>query len=275
MLATRRAGAPGVNMRLALRELGGEGPPLVILHGLYGSSRNWTTAGRRFAERYQVLALDLRNHGDSPHAPDMSYSMLAADVGETLDDLGLGRVSLLGHSLGGKTAMRFACDAPERVTHLLVADIAPRAYAVDPSPVDAMLAISLEAVTRRSEADERLAEHIADVELRQFLLTNLERRRANLERTGEGFAWRIDLQAIRNNLAELGRSPLGPLDRYDGPVDFFAGGRSQYFAPSDLEAARRYFPRARAHLLADSGHDVHIDARDELVAALFAAADAA
>jgi esterase len=255
-------------VRLALRELGGEGPPLVILHGLYGSSRNWTTAGRGIAERYRVLALDLRNHGDSPHAPDMSYPTLAADVGETLGELGLGRVALLGHSLGGKTAMRFACDAPDRVAHLLVADIAPRAYAVDPSPVTAMLAISLDGVTRRSEADERLAEHLADSELRQFLLTNLER-------TGEGFAWRIDLRAIRDNLTELGRSPLGPLDRYDGPVDFFAGGRSQYFAPSDLEAARRYFPRARAHVVADSGHDVHVDGRDEFVAALFAATEAA
>jgi pimeloyl-ACP methyl ester carboxylesterase len=111
-----------------------------------------------------------------------------------------------------------------------------------------------------------MAERIADPPLRQFLLTNLER-------TAEGgFAWRIDLRAIRDQLPELGRSPVAAGDRYEGPVDFFAGGRSPYFALSDLEPARRFFPRARAHVFEHSGHDVHIDARDELIAAVLAAA---
>jgi pimeloyl-ACP methyl ester carboxylesterase len=218
------------------------------------------------AARFRVLACDLRNHGDSPHAPGMSYRELAADVLETLDEVVATPVTLLGHSLGGKTAMRLACDAPARVTHLLVGDIAPKEYAVDPTPVEAMLAVSLEGVTRRAEVDERLAEHLEDASLRQFLLTNLERR-------GAGFAWRSDLQAIRDDLPALGRAPVGPGDRYDGPVDFFYGGRSRYVSASDLEPARRFFPHARAHALPDSGHDLHIDARDAFVAAVLAAAD--
>jgi pimeloyl-ACP methyl ester carboxylesterase len=251
-------------MRLAIRELGGDGPPLVVLHGLYGSSRNWTTAGKLLAARFRVLAFDLRNHGDSPHAPGMSYPTLAADLLETIDDVIATPVTLLGHSLGGKTAMRAACDAPARVAHLLVADIAPKQYAVDPTPVEAMLAASLEGATRRAEIDQQLAERLDDPSLRQFLLTNLERNAA-------GFAWRIDLRAIRDDLPELGRSPVGPSDRYDGPVDFFYGGRSPYVSPSDLESARRTFPRARGHVLPDSGHDVHVDARDAFVAAVLAA----
>jgi pimeloyl-ACP methyl ester carboxylesterase len=251
-------------MRLYARELGGGGPPLVVLHGLYGSSRNWTTAGRALAARFRVVALDLRNHGESPHAPQMSFEALAADVRETCSAMGLERVVLLGHSLGGKTAMRLACDAPERVGHLLVADIAPKAYTVDPAPVEAMLAVRLEGVTRRTEVESQMAERIADPALRQFLMTNLER-------TGNGFAWRLDLRAIRAALPELGRSPVREGDRYDGPVDFFAGGRSVYFSAADLDPARRFFPRARAHVFESSGHDVHIDALDELVAAILEA----
>ena len=171
---------------------------------------------------------------------------------------------LLGHSLGGKTAMRLACDAPELVRHLLVADIAPKAYAVAASPVEAMLAVRLEGVTRRGDVDAQMAERIADPELRQFLLTNLER-------TDGGFAWRLPLRFIRDQLDVLGRSPVVEGDRYDGPVDFFAGGKSEYFAAGDLEAARRTFPRARAHVFEHADHDVHIDARDELVAAVFEA----
>jgi pimeloyl-ACP methyl ester carboxylesterase len=251
-------------MLLYVRELGGDGPPLVILHGLYGSSRNWATAGKLLAARFRVVALDLRNHGESPHAPEMTYPLLAADVVETLEHLGLDRVVLLGHSLGGKTAMRLACAAPARVQHLLVADIAPKPYIVDPTPVQAMLGVSLDGVTRRAEVEEKVMRSVDDAALVRFLTTNLER-------TDGGFAWRIDLAAIQRSLPALGASPVGEGDLFDGPVDFFAGGRSPYFAPTDLAAARRYFPRARAHVFAGSGHDVHVDARDEFVAALLAA----
>lgn len=251
-------------MLLFARELGGDGPPLVVLHGLYGSSRNWATAGKLLAASFRVVALDLRNHGESAHAPEMSYPLLAADVAETLDRLGFARVVLLGHSLGGKTAMRLACDVPQRVVHLIVADIAPKRYAVDPSPVEAMLAVSLAGVTRRAEVEEQLTARLGDASLVRFLSTNLER-------TGDGFAWRIDLEAIRRSLPSLGESPVADGDRFDGPVDFFAGEKSPYFASGDLEPARRFFPQARAHVLAGSGHDVHIDARDEFVAAVLAA----
>ncbi len=251
-------------MKLAHRDLGGGGrPALVVLHGLYGSSRNWATAGRRLADRFAVVAVDLRNHGASPHDPDCSYQALAGDVVELLDELELERLTLMGHSLGGKVAMRVACVAPDRIERLYVLDIAPKQYRRDPSLLDALLSVDLAGLSRRSEVDDRLRESIPDDPTRQFLLTNLER-------CNDGFRWQANLAGLRAGFDDIARSPLRPGDRYPGPTHFIAGGRSAYLSSSDIEAAREHFPSATLDVLAESGHNVHVDGGDAFVATVFA-----
>ena len=162
-------------LTLAVRELGGTGAPLVVLHGLLGSSRNWQSAGVALAERgHRVLAVDLRNHGVSPWGDDCGYPALAGDVVACLERLALGPVHLVGHSMGGKTAMRLAMDRPDLVARLTIVDIAPRAYA-DRVRVEfaAMNALDLTAVTSRKDAEEKLAAQVPEWGMRQFILTNL------------------------------------------------------------------------------------------------------
>jgi len=160
---------------LIVRELGGAGAPLVVLHGLLGSSRNWQSAGVALAERgHRVLAPDLRNHGSSPWGDDCSYAALSADVVAMLDRLALGPVHLVGHSMGGKAAMRLVMDRPDLVARLTVVDIAPRAYS-DRVRVEfaAMSALDLSAVKSRKDAEEKLAAQVSEWGMRQFILTNL------------------------------------------------------------------------------------------------------
>jgi esterase len=256
-----------VTVELFVRDLGGEGqPPLVVLHGLYGSSRNWVTVGRALADHFHVLAVDLRNHGQSPHHPDMRYAALVSDVLATVDRLGLPRVHLMGHSLGGKVAMALACAAGERVRRLFVLDIAPRVYAADTSLLDALLAVDLGGVSRRGEVDEQLAGVIRDPGLRAFLLTNLVH-------AGGRYDWQIDLRALRAGMPDIRDNPLREGDRFDGPSLFLAGGLSRYVTEKDRPAILRHFPRARIEWLAGAGHNVHTDGGDDFLRAVFEAVE--
>lgn len=249
---------------LAHRDFGGEGKaPLVILHGLLGSSRNWASAGRDLAAHFHVLALDLRNHGASFHAVAMDYPTMAADVRAWLDAQGLRRVFLMGHSMGGKVAMRLACDSPERVERLVVVDIAPRAYpASHRREFAAMRAFDPARVASRREAEAAMAPLVTDWAMRQFLLTNLERTE------GGGFRWIVNLEAIEAALPVLEASPLGAEDRYAGEALFLLGGRSRYFVEGDEAVVAAHFPRARIERIAESGHNPHFETREAFVAAV-------
>ena len=247
---------------LAHRDFGGEGrPPVVILHGMLGSSRNWQTAGRDLAAWFHVRALDLRNHGDSFHAREMSYPLLAQDVIAWMDAEGLERAHLVGHSMGGKVAMRLAIDHPLRVDKLVVVDIAPKAY---PRSHDmnfgAMNRLDLTTLASRQEAEERLAADVPDWAMRKFLLTNLERVPG-----GRGFRWTINLAALTEALPVLEDRFLAPLERFDGDALFVLGGRSRYFIPGDEAATREHFPYARFATIAASGHNPHFDTREDFV----------
>lgn len=252
-------------MDLHYRYFGEEGnPPLIIIHGLLGSSRNWLTVGRELAKQYEVFAVDLRNHGDSPHAEAMDFATLSADLAAFMDARGLERAALLGHSLGGKVAMRFACEHPQRTDALVVVDIAPRAYEPhNQRDFEAMLALPADKMISRKDAEAFLAEYVMDWGQRQFLLTNLKRNEG-----GEGFAWAINLQGLHNARQTMRESPLGADDRYTGPALFVLGGKSNFVQKEDWEGIRRHFPKARIQSIEGVGHNPHIDNRNAFLAVL-------
>lgn len=236
----------------------GDGPPLALLHGLFGQATNFASVQKRLAQRFRVLALDLRNHGASPHAPGMDYATLAGDVLETLRAHAALPSALVGHSMGGKAAMAAALLAPDSVSRLLVGDIAPvpypphyRAYAA------AMAAIPLRPGLTRGEADAMLAETVAAPDIRAFLLQNL--------RFGDAPAWKIGLAEITAGLPDIEAWPTFAAP-YAGPALFVAGEHSDYIRPEDRPVIRTLFPLARFLTLKGAGHWLHADALTAFVA---------
>jgi esterase len=232
----------------------GEGPPLAILHGLFGSGRNWASIAQRLAAHHRVLALDLRNHGASPWADTMDYAVMADDVRATLHARGYRRYALLGHSMGGKVAMVAALQHGAEVERLVVVDIAPVNYPPHHLAfVRAMRQLDLANIKRRSEADAGLAPSISDSAERAFLVQNLlfEDGRAR---------WRLNLAAIEQAMPRLGEFPaLPPAAAYDGPALFIAGGQSDYLCPGHESAIRRLFPRAEIARIDNAGHWLHAE----------------
>lgn len=249
-------------MLLHHRDLGGAGlPALVILHGMLGSSRNWLTAGRDLSAAFHVFALDLRNHGSSPHADSMRYEDLMDDVRAWLEARGLARVTLLGHSMGGKTAMLLACRDPGRVERLIVVDIAPRDYfwPAHRATFAAMNELDLADLHSREEAELRFEARIPSRGMRKFIATNLER-------SAEGkWRWQINLPVLTAAVPNLEKNPLRPDDRYAGPALFIPGGKSTYVEASDHAAILHHFPAAKIRPIAESGHSPHIETRETLV----------
>lgn len=247
-------------MKVHHADLGGEGkPPLVILHGLLGSSRNWRTAGADLAGHFHVSAVDLRNHGESPHAPEHTYEHMAADVLEWLDDRGIPAAHVLGHSLGGKVVMQIACRRPERVLSSTIVDIAPRAYRVDRGAFEALLGLDLSVLRLRRDAEHALHDAIPDRGLRLFLLSNLER-------TEDGrLSWRVNLPVLADALPALRSAPLGPEERFDGPTLFVRGGKSPFIRLEDHAVILRHFPRAVIRVLPEAGHYPQVEQRPAFV----------
>ena len=239
----------------------GEGTPVALLHGLYGQARNFATVQKRLAAAgRRVLALDLRNHGASPQVPDMSYPGMAADVLETLRAEDARPCALIGHSMGGKVAMCAALANPAAVSRLLVADIAPVAYAhagAHEGYVAALAALELRPGMTRSEADAALAAAIPDPRIRGFLLLNFA--------GGERPHWRINLPAIAAALPQLVGWPE-VAGRFEGPTLFVSGGRSDYVLPEHRVAIRGLFPRARQATLKEAGHWLHADDPEGFIA---------
>jgi len=244
------------------RDLGGGGrPPLVLIHGFLGSSRNWQTTGVELAAQFHVLAIDLRNHGRSPHMPEMTYEAMLDDVLAWMDAQGLPRITLLGHSMGGKVAMQLACRHPERVEHLLVVDVAPKDYPgmAQRAEVTGMNELRLDDLKSRAEAEIRLEARVPDWAMRKFLLTNLERDDKG------GWRWIVNLPVLTQALPELVKNPLTETDRFDGPAHFILGGKSRFVAPDDYAAVRRHFPAARIDVIPEAGHNPHLDSRATFV----------
>ena len=230
----------------------GSGPPVVLLHGLFGMARNLGAVQRALAQRYRVIAMDLRNHGASPHAPDMRYATMAADVIETMEAMRALPAAIIGHSMGGKTAMQAALLRPDAVARLAVADIAPVAYPARNHPIAAAVrAIPLSAPLTRAAADAALAGAIPDAALRAFLLGNLI--------VGPSPSWRIGLEEITASLPDLEGWEAPSAPPYMGPTLFIAGDRSDFIRPEYRDTIRGLFPTSRFVTLKNAGHWLHAD----------------
>jgi pimeloyl-ACP methyl ester carboxylesterase len=245
-------------MQLYFKE-SGRGRAVILLHGLLGSSDNWHPIASRLAESFHVFAVDQRNHGQSPHSDEMNYSLLAGDLNEFMVAHGLETATVIGHSMGGKTAMQFALQFPERVEKLVVADMAPRAYAPAHERIfDAQLALDLKSFKTRQQIEDALTPEIPDLVLRRFLLKNLGRDPAGK------FFWKINLRGIAGNYRRL-REPVSAAAPFTKPTLFIRGGKSNYINPDDEPRMRALFPSAEISTITEAGHWVHADQPEEFL----------
>lgn len=240
----------------------GAGEPLLLLHGLLGSHQNLLPASRRFAERFQVFAIDQRNHGHSPHHDEMNYPALADDLARLMDRHKLATAHVLGHSMGGKTAMQFALNHAGRVRQLVVVDMSPCAY----GPRFARLLQNLrelhpERFQTRPEADRALASSVPEEALRAFLLKNL------MPAEHGGYRWRINLEAIADNYDHL-RQAIRSDQPFNGEALFLLGGKSDYVGEADRAAILQLFPRAQFESIPGAGHWVHAEKPAEFAGAV-------
>lgn len=247
-------------MQLYYRQSGSElNPPLLFLHGLFGSSVNWGRIVRHFEKRYHCIVPDLRNHGRSPHDADVSYHALVEDVGELMRELSLESVHLVGHSMGGKAAMVMALLQPRRVNSLVVVDIAPVNYAHSFSGiVGALGRINLHTLVRREEADAQLSTSLADAAVRAYLLQNLVK-------SGGRWRWRVGLENLAAGAAEVINFPQMQGQGFAGDTLFLYGARSGYVDDRGREAARRLFPRAAFVEVEDAGHWLYAEQPQQFI----------
>ncbi len=250
---------------LHLREYGaapGEGPPVLLLHGLFGSSANWHGIARRLAGAHRVLVPDLRGHGRSPAGEGISYPAMAADLIGLLDERGLAQATLIGHSMGGKAAMWLALTAPERVAALGVVDMAPVVY---PDRLGALVAalraLPLDQIADRRGAQVLLAPAVPDPGVRGYLLQNLEH-------ADGAWRWRIDLDALASAMPEIRGFPDPGTAQFPGPALFVYGTESDYVTGERLAPIRALFPLARVRPVAGAGHWVYADQPEGFLTAL-------
>ena len=242
-----------MTIELNYRDTGGEGTPLFVVHGLMGSADNWRSHIKAWQQQRRVIAVDLRNHGHSPHAEGMHYRSMAEDLLALMDRLQLEKAHLLGHSMGGKVVITLARLAPQRVASLIVADIAPQAYGHDHDKVLAGLRnLQQGKPGNRREADELLAEHVEDRATRLFLATNLERAPEG------GLRLRLGLDQIEAGYHDIMQAPAGE-GAYPGAVLVLRGGRSPYVPDSALPNLREVLPEAQVVTLEEAGHWLHAE----------------
>lgn len=239
-------------------------PPILIAHGLFGSARNWGVIAKRLSADRRVLAVDMRNHGESPWQDTHSYPDLATDLARVIAANG-GHADVLGHSMGGKSAMTLALLFPERVQRLVIADIAPVAYShTQQHLVDAMRALDLSRIETRRDADEQLAHHVDEAGVRAFLLQSLDVK---------GRCWRLNLDTLEREMPLILGWPE-PQGQFDGPTLFLSGALSDYVQPDARPAIKSLFPQAKFAKIPGAGHWLHADKPREFEAAVAAFFDA-
>ncbi len=248
-------------MSLLNHKILGGGEPLVILHGLFGSLDNWITLAKKWSTSYQVILADQRNHGQSFHDEEFSYWAMSEDLKDLLDHLELENINLIGHSMGGKTAMTFTEQYPQYLKKLIVADIGPKAYPVHHSAIiDAFYQVPVNELQSRNEADQILQHLIPEFGTRQFLLKNLAR-------TSDGFKWKMNLDVIARNIEEVGK-PTYPNSSFESQTLFINGGNSNYILKEDLNEIKSAFTNSQFITLENAGHWLHAEKPTEFYQAV-------
>jgi pimeloyl-ACP methyl ester carboxylesterase len=240
-------------MKLALRKIG-NGKPLFILHGLFGSSDNWQTLAKKFAENFTVYLVDLRNHGRSPHSVEFNYEVMSEDIKELVRDEGLNKIMILGHSLGGKVAMQFAVTYPDKVEKMIVVDIGPKKYPVtNQFVVDALDRFDPGTLPSRKEAEALLSLYIKEEGTKQFLLKNL------YWDDNQRLQWRFYFDSIKQNIKGVSEATPVPAQPLNTPVLFLKGEHSDYIFNADTKLMKEIFPNSRLEIIPNTGHWVHAD----------------
>ncbi|WP_428239800.1 alpha/beta fold hydrolase [Gynuella sp.] len=231
----------------------GQGPALVVMHGLFGSSDNWNSLTKHFSDRYRVISVDMRNHGQSFHSNEMSYVTMANDIQQLIASLGLERPVILGHSMGGKVAMQLSLSQPEAYSGVIIADIAPRHYTAHHTDIfKGLRSIPLSDLKNRKEADLILSDFVNDVTTRQFLLKSLY---LNADKQ---FQWRFNLNVLFQDYDKLLQIPPAT-GAYLSNTLFLKGARSNYILPEDKDAIEQRFPDTTLKIIADAGHWLHAE----------------
>jgi len=260
-------------MKLFVRRIG-QGTPLIILHGLYGSGDNWLTIARKLADHHEVILMDQRNHGHSAHADEHNYQVLADDLLETMDDLQLNQSVILGHSMGGKAAMWFAAGHPSRIRQLIIADIGPRSYLnaesddrhsiLHRSILESMLDVDFNRVKGLGDIDRQLEGRIPEKRLRQFLMKNIEKDEIS------GFRWKLNLPVLLKNLDNLSAGMeefvANGVVVNQFPILFIRGENSDFILQPDREMISRLFPEATIETIQHAGHWLHAEQPDAFLA---------
>lgn len=245
-------------MKLNYKEFGEGDQALIIIHGLFGSLDNWLTLAKGFSQTHKVYLIDQRNHGKSPHSDDFSYSFMAEDLEEFIADRGLSKASIVGHSMGGKTAMLFASLHPELVEKLVIVDIGPKYYPPHHQTIiKALTSLDLSVMKSRGEGDKMMAEVISEFGIRQFLLKNLTRNEQ------KQFEWKINLYGIIESIENVGEGLEVSL-HYNGSTLFIRGDRSDYILDEDVDAIQEQFPNSQLLTIQGAGHWVHAEQPEAL-----------
>ena len=240
-------------MEILHSRIQGEGQALLILHGYFGMGDNWKSQANKLSEHFEVHCIDQRNHGRSFHSDDFDYELLVEDLRVYIEHHELTNVYLLGHSMGGKTAMLFAVNHPEFVKALMVADIAPKNYPPHHHEIlDALNAVDFSKITLRNEVDDVLKQYINEEGVRQFLLKNVYRK------TKTELAFRFNLESLTENNNEVGE-PLPAFTEFEGPTLFLKGGNSGYISSDDEGLIAAHFPNSKIVTVKNAGHWLHAE----------------
>ncbi len=231
----------------------GSGKPLIVLHGFLGTGDNWLTFAKAISDHRKVYLIDQRNHGRSFHKDEHTYADLAADIKQFMEENGLKKADFLGHSMGGKTAMQFALTYPESVDHLIVVDIAPKAYEGGHEYIlEALQSVKINEVESRKEVEEHLVQKINNKGVVLFLMKNLHRN------TNGSYEWKANLEILSEKYDDI-ISSIDSKEKFDGKTMFLRGSKSDYILDSDFENIRALFPNAEIETVADAGHWIHAE----------------
>ncbi len=244
-------------MQLNFKEFG-QGEPIIILHGLFGTLDNWQTVAKRLAEKYWVFIVDQRNHGKSPHHPDFNYEILAEDLYHFMDEKWIHQAHIIGHSMGGKTAMQFAMNYPDMVDKLIVVDIGPKGYKGGHQTIfEAMLSLNIDSLISRKEAEEHLNSYIKEKDVVQFLLKNINRKKEG------GFKWKMNLDSLYKNYESI----LAPIGKKIVDVEtlFINGALSNYIQEEDKPFINTIFKNSKFTTIEKAGHWVHAEQPMEMI----------